>query len=171
MVVTKAHSFTCHKSAVLTLINGLVPPSICDVIDFLQRDVDQPAACCYNTYNRVHSNPTQEHICKAKTMADPQEVLLEAATRHFTKQIPPSYDSTLPCMHVRNRPILIAAAKHTVVTIRGTFAGTYSQTTVEAFLDDWINMRLATEDYPGVFPPQVAQDVLGSQRRSNRFGV
>jgi len=107
----------------------------------------------------------------AGTMADPQEVLLEAATRHFTKRIPPLYDSTLPCMHVRNRQILIAAPKHTVVTIHSTFAGTYSQTTVNAFLDDWINIRLATEDYPGVFPPQVAQDVLGSQRCSNGFGV
>ena len=63
MAVTKAHSFACHKSAVLTLINGLVPPSICDVINFLQRDVDRPAACCYNAYNSVHSNSnTRAHL-------------------------------------------------------------------------------------------------------------
>ena len=36
--LTQEH-FACHKSAVLTLINGLVPPSICDVINFLQRDM------------------------------------------------------------------------------------------------------------------------------------
>jgi len=101
-------------------------------------------------------------------MAEPQEVLLEAATRHFTKQIPPWYDSTLP--FVQNGQSLIAAAKHTVVYIRGTFAGKYGQATVNAFLSYWINIRLAKDDYPGVFPPGVAQDVLQSQRHSGRFG-
>jgi len=57
-------------------------------------------------------------------MADPQEVLLDATTRHFTKQIPPWYDNTLPC--VRNGPTLIAAAKHTV-TICSAFAGKHSR--------------------------------------------
>ena len=44
------------------------------------------------------------------------------------------------------------------------------QATANAFFDDWINIYLAKEDYPGVFPPQIAQDVLGSQRRSNQMG-
>jgi len=56
------------------------------------------------------------------------------------------------------------------VYIRGTFAGKYGQATVNAFLSYWINIRLAKDDYPGVFPPGVAQDVLQSQRHSGSFG-
>lgn len=57
MAVTKAHSFACHKSAVLTLINGLVPPSACDVINFLQQDIDRTAA-----------NVACEHMCHKRAL-------------------------------------------------------------------------------------------------------
>ena len=57
MVVTKAHSFECHKSALLTLINGLVPPSACDVINFLQQDIDRTAA-----------NVACEHMCHKRAL-------------------------------------------------------------------------------------------------------